>query len=51
MDVFAELLKSDVGIMASITIIMCVVISVVMGFWVRKQVKKDELKQQQNQHE
>jgi uncharacterized protein YneF (UPF0154 family) len=51
MDVFAELLKSDVGIMASITIIMCVVISVFMGFWVRKQVKKDELKQQQNQHE
>ena len=51
MDVFAELLKSDVGIMASITIIMCVVISVYMGFWVRKQVKKDELKQQQNQHE
>ena len=51
MDVFAELLKSDVGIMASMTIIMCVVISVFMGFWVRKQVKKDELKQQQNQHE
>ena len=51
MAVFAELLKSDVGIMASITIIMCVVISVFMGFWVRKQVKKDELKQQQNQHE
>ena len=51
MDVFAELLKSDVGIMASITIIMCVVISVYMGFWVRKQVKKDELKQQKNQHE
>ena len=50
MDVFAELLKSDVVIMASITIIMCVVISVYMGFWVRKQVKKDELKQQQNQH-
>ena len=51
MDVFAELLKSDVGIMASITIIMCVVISVFMGFWVRKQVKKNELNQQQNQHE
>ena len=50
-EMFAELLKSDVGIMASITIIMCVVISVFMGFWVRKQVKKDELKQQQNQHE
>ena len=50
MDVFAELLKSDVGILASITIVMCVVISVFMGVWVRKQVLKDEAKHQQNQN-
>ena len=50
MDVFAELLKSDVGILASITIVMCVVISVFMGFWVRKPVLTDEAKHQQNQN-
>ena len=49
MDVFAELFKSDVGILSSITIVVCVLISVVIGFWVRKQVKKDEQRHQQNQ--
>ena len=51
MDVFAELFKSDVGILSTITIVVCVLISVVIGFWVRKQVKKDEEKHQQNQAE
>lgn len=48
MDVFSELLKSDVGILSSITIVVCILIAAFLANWVRKQVKKDEAKYKQD---
>ena len=51
MGVFTELLKSDVGILSSITILMCITISVVFMLWTRKQIRKDEAQHRQKQSE
>lgn len=49
MEVFAELFKSDVGILSTITIVVCVAIAAYLAVWVKKQVKKDEAKHKENQ--
>ncbi len=42
MEVFAELFKSDVGILSIITIGVIMLIAAYMFFWVKKQVEKDK---------
>ncbi len=41
MDLWAELFKSDVGILSMITIGVIIVIAIYLFFWVRKQVNTE----------
>ncbi len=41
MELWAELFKSDVGILSIVTIAVIIVIAIFLFFWVRKQVNQD----------
>lgn len=42
MNVFAELFKSQIGILATLTIFLVIVIATFMFLWVRKQANAEE---------